>query len=75
MKYLILIGVVVGLIWWIKFSRPAKPSAPAAGADNGPQPMVRCAHCGLHLPQNEAIDSANAVYCSQAHRDLAEPRA
>lgn len=75
MKYLILIGVVFGVIWWIKLSRPAKPSGSASGTDNGPQPMVRCAHCGLHLPQNEAIASNSAVYCSDAHRDLAEPRA
>lgn len=75
MKYLILIGVVFGVIWWIKLSRPAKPSGSAGGSDNGPQPMVRCAHCGLHLPQNEAIASNSAVYCSDAHRDLAQPRA
>ena len=75
MKYLILIAVVFGVIWWLKLSRPAKPSASSSAADTGPQPMVRCAHCGLHLPQNEAIASANAVYCGQAHRDLAEPHA
>ncbi|MFM7802302.1 MAG: PP0621 family protein, partial [Limnohabitans sp.] len=58
---------------WIKLSRPAKPPTSKDNADKRPQPMVRCAQCGLHLPQNEAIASNRAVYCSDAHRELAEP--
>jgi uncharacterized protein len=34
--------------------------------------MLRCAHCGLHLPDNEAVMSGNTAYCSDAHRALAE---
>jgi uncharacterized protein len=34
-----------------------------------PAAMVRCAHCGLHLPQTEAVpDDAGRSYCSTAHR-------
>jgi uncharacterized protein len=34
--------------------------------------MVRCAHCGLHLPATEAIAGpGGAVYCSTAHREAA----
>jgi uncharacterized protein len=45
----------------------AAPAArPAAG---GPQEMVRCAVCGLHLPQAEAVTDARGVtYCSPEHR-------
>ena len=32
--------------------------------------MVRCAHCGLHLPESEAISKAGANFCSQAHATL-----
>lgn len=32
--------------------------------------MVRCHHCGLHIPKQEAIESANHYYCSQEHRQL-----
>jgi uncharacterized protein len=28
---------------------------------------VQCAHCGLHLPREEALHRGNAFYCSQAH--------
>ncbi|MDH5180366.1 MAG: PP0621 family protein [Gammaproteobacteria bacterium] len=34
--------------------------------------MVRCRHCGLHIPKQDAVESANQYYCSQEHRRLAE---
>ena len=72
MKYLLLLGVVFGLIWWIKLSRPASTENKSSGNSEGPQNMLRCAHCGLHLPDNEAVMSRNTAYCSDAHRALAE---
>ena len=32
--------------------------------------MVRCDHCGLHVPQHEAIRAGGKVYCSEEHRRL-----
>jgi uncharacterized protein len=32
--------------------------------------MVRCAHCGVHLPESEAITKAGVNFCSQAHASL-----
>ena len=29
--------------------------------------VVRCQHCGLHIPKQEAIQSDNKYYCSQEH--------
>jgi len=72
MKYLILLGVVFGVIWWIKLSRPASTDNKSSGQDTRPQNMLRCAQCGLHLPDNEAVMSRNTAYCSEAHRALAE---
>lgn len=43
---------------------PARPAAPAL-----PLEMVRCAHCGVHLPSSEAIQADGRPYCSPAHRD------
>ncbi|MBT2302647.1 hypothetical protein J7E70_19555 [Variovorax paradoxus] len=77
MKYLLVLAVVFVAIWlWRKNrrdemrSRPPPPRAtPAVGA---PQAMVRCAHCGLHLPAADAISGPDgAVYCSAAHRQAA----
>ena len=66
MKYLVLLLIVVGGIWWIRQQR--KPNqTPVKKA--GPQVMVPCAHCGAHVPETEAIHGARGTYCSQAHRD------
>lgn len=46
-----------------KSAKPASP--PAKGED-----MVRCAHCGVHLPVSESVLSGGEYYCSEAHRLL-----
>ena len=29
--------------------------------------MVKCLHCGLHIPENEAIKQGDKVFCSLKH--------
>lgn len=31
--------------------------------------IVRCQHCGLHVPKTEAIKRQNAYYCCQDHAE------
>ena len=38
-----------------------------------PQVMVRCACCGLHVPQHEAFYRAGQGYCSIAHAHSTGP--
>lgn len=72
MKFLILLAVlVVAYLFWRNARlgappRDARPPKPPAGA---PQEMVRCAHCGLHLPQADALPGpGERFFCSQEHR-------
>jgi uncharacterized protein len=37
------------------------------------QPMVRCAHCGVFVPEVEALGDSAELYCSELHRQ-AGPR-
>jgi len=78
MKYLLVLAVIVVAIWlWRKARReelqsrtppPAPPPAPAPGTIAPPQAMLRCAHCGLHLPAADAVRGPDgAAYCSAAH--------
>lgn len=77
-RVLLLLGLVLALMWWFGKGRRRQslddappPPAPAQGAT--PQAMVRCAHCGLHLPQADALaDADGRPYCSQAHRLLGD---
>ena len=70
-KFLLLLAVIAVAGWWL-FGSAACPRA----RDELPAPegMLRCAHCGVHLPESEALRERGRAYCSAAHRD-AGPRA
>lgn len=77
MKYLlVLLVIVVAFGIWRNKRRAEiaerKAAAPAP-ALKSPQNMVACAHCGLHLPQADAVSGgSNLYYCSAEHRSLAQ---
>jgi uncharacterized protein len=78
MKYLLVLAVVfIAIYLWRKNRRDALRSRPppkqaATKAVDAPTSMVRCAHCGLHLPATDAIAGPDgAAYCSIAHRQAA----
>ncbi|GAB2884512.1 hypothetical protein LSG25_19090 [Paralcaligenes sp. KSB-10] len=35
-----------------------------------PESMVRCAHCGIHMPRSEAVLINGQTWCSQEHAKL-----
>ncbi len=87
MKYLLLLLVVAFGVWMLTTKsriarrRAAPPNAdapPSTKAQTGaaPQAMLSCAHCGVHLPQSDALTEGQRAYCSDAHRRLGPgPRA
>jgi len=36
--------------------------------------MVACAHCGVHVPESEAIQDNDRFYCSQEHLNASQNR-
>jgi len=49
------------------------PRAPARRPGGQPvESMVRCAHCGIHLPRSEAVLLEGKVWCSRDHARLGE---
>ncbi len=73
MKYLLVLAVVLVAFYVWRHNRiadrsadappPKRPRPPAA-----PAIMVACRECGTHLPENEAVQGREGVYCSAEHR-------
>ncbi len=68
-KFLLLILVIV-VVWrlaqGVRRKNAARQAPPAA-----PGQMVSCSHCGLYLPQSEAVAEGDKYYCCAEHRRLA----
>jgi len=74
LKYLLLALVVIWLFYSpaLRGRRQVKrepPSAPQPPPPAPTQAMVSCAHCGVHLPESDAVvDGHGQTYCGNAHR-------
>jgi len=70
MKFVLVVLAVVVLLWMLRGSvrRMRPPAPPRPGDAAAPQAMLRCAHCGVHLPSNEALPGRGGVFCDDAHR-------
>ncbi len=70
MGKLILIVLVFVLAWWVlrsyRRSMTREEPPPATAAED----MVRCAHCGVHLPRSECHASNDKFFCSEEHLRL-----
>lgn len=75
MKYLLILLLVLVVIWAVKRGRAPKPTqTPQNPESSAPSEMVTCAHCGIHLPQEEAVSGQKGLYCSTDHRAIAQDR-
>jgi uncharacterized protein len=75
MKFLLVLLAVGVLFWLLRGSlrrRMPPPGAKPGAAPDAPQPMLRCAQCGLHLPRDEALPGRGGVFCGAAHREAFE---
>jgi uncharacterized protein len=43
------------------------------GPNRAPETIVRCAVCGLNVPQSEALACDGQWYCSREHLERARP--
>lgn len=67
MKYLVLLAVLAVAygMWRNRRAKDAPVKPPAAAL---PQAMLACAHCGVHVPQADALMAGNRPYCCAEHR-------
>ena len=61
-----LVAIAAVVYWLLKSYRKQLPKD--ADAFVQAEDMVRCVHCGVHLPKHESILASGEYYCSEAHR-------
>ena len=67
MKILLFLVVVFVLLWLLRGATSRRRGS-AAPPPQAPQEMIACAHCGVHLPRDEALPGRGGVFCGEAHR-------
>ncbi|MCV0438182.1 MAG: hypothetical protein K5880_06100 [Hydrogenophaga sp.] len=78
MKYLLVLAVVIVAFYVWRNNRlgdkaeASRKQPPQPGRAKAPTVMVACRQCGTHLPENEAVQGSQGVYCSAEHRRLRE---
>ncbi|GBE10757.1 hypothetical protein BMS3Bbin12_00293 [bacterium BMS3Bbin12] len=66
---LLLLALLVFAVYRLIRGRSTRPPVPGPQQRTLPeQHMVRCAHCGVYVPETESIGDEDRRYCSQAHR-------
>lgn len=68
MKVLLLVAVLLVLLWLLRPRRPTRRDRNDGPAGHEVEKMVRCAHCGVHLPRRDALLARGETFCSQEHR-------
>ncbi len=68
---LIVIAIAIWLLVRVGRKLLNPPPPPPQPSKQTFEQVVKCAHCGLHIPQNQAINEDNRWYCSPQHRDAA----
>jgi len=66
---------IFALVWLLKRAlgehlsdEDRRPRSLGASGDSGD--LVRCAHCGIHLPRSEAHAAGGQLYCGAEHARL-----
>ena len=67
MSRLLLIIAVAVVIYLLV--RSFRKQTPQQDKTISAEDMVRCAHCGVHLPKGESIQADGQFFCGTEHRD------
>ena len=73
----ILVLLVVGYLLLKSWQRRKqlnnqRRDAPSSGQIKKQQHIVSCQQCGLHVPENEAVQQGGKFFCSLDHAQLAQ---
>ncbi|HLW05179.1 MAG TPA: PP0621 family protein [Azoarcus sp.] len=71
MRVLLILILLVIVYWWARraLDERRRRNKPMRRPVKGER-MLACAHCGLHVPESEALKAEGRFYCSEQHRRL-----
>ena len=70
-RLIVLVALVVVAVWLVRRAlRRADGEADLGKRAEAAGQLVRCAHCGMHLPRSEAREAGGLLYCSDEHARL-----
>ena len=75
MKLLLVLAVIVIGVWMWRTGRQdsvSRQQAKPPAAPTGPQEMVSCQFCDLHIPKADAVVGRKGLYCGPEHLQRAE---
>lgn len=78
MRTLLIIILLMIVVWWLRRAlqkplddfRAIRRKRAANSEPEALEQMVACRHCGVHVPEGEAVREGDAVFCSEDHRRL-----
>ncbi len=62
--------LLLAAIAWIAYKSWRRSAAGGERPAPGAEDMVRCAHCGVHVPRSESVSAGSDFFCSEEHRRL-----
>ena len=73
-KIVILAIAFAAAFWLLRGLRKRSTGDVPPPAKSEAEDMVRCVHCGVHLPRGEAVMSQQRFFCSSQHRQAFESK-
>ncbi len=73
-RLIVLVVLLVAAVWLLRRALRKMGGAPGKKSTAPVGDLVRCAHCGVHLPRAEARPAGEALYCSDEHARLGAGR-
>jgi uncharacterized protein len=76
-RLILLLLAVAVLVWLLRRALRERPQGRPEGRVRPPArpgDLVACAHCGVHLPRQDAHVAAGGCYCGEEHARLGPRR-
>lgn len=71
MRLIAILILVLILGWWASRALERRKRRPRASPKKpGPERMLACAHCGVHIPESEGVRDDSGFYCCPEHRRI-----